>query len=106
MKELENNWMKKWESVKEKTVCPVDLNTYFEQEEIAGKSLTTINIGSCDLPSGNLLVRDPLVYLPNRNERPYFQNAPAGKYETEINRKLHNRKQRKIIPYSLFIYKK
>lgn len=74
----------KWESVKEKTVCPVDLNTYFEQEEIAGKSLTTINIGSCDLPSGNLLVRDPLVYLPNRNERPYFQNAPAGKYETEI----------------------
>ena len=38
MKELENNWMKKWESVKEKTVCPVDLNTYFEQEEIAGKS--------------------------------------------------------------------
>ena len=21
MKELENNWMKKWESVKEKTVC-------------------------------------------------------------------------------------
>ena len=42
MKELENNWMKKWESVKEKTVCPVDLNTYFEQEEIAGKSLTTI----------------------------------------------------------------
>lgn len=84
MKELENNWMKKWESVKEKTVCPVDLNTYFEQEEIAGKSLTTINIGSCNLPSGNLLVRDPLVYLPNRNERPYFQNAPAGKYETEI----------------------
>lgn len=71
-------------TVKEKTVCPVDLNTYFEQEEIAGKSLTTINIGSCDLPSGNLLVRDPLVYLPNRNERPYFQNAPAGKYETEI----------------------
>lgn len=28
MKELENNWIEKWESVKEKTVCPVDLNTY------------------------------------------------------------------------------
>ena len=37
MKELENNWIEKWESVKEKTVCPVDLNTYFECEEIAGK---------------------------------------------------------------------
>ena len=56
MKELENNWIEKWESVKEKTVCPVDLNTYFECEEIAGKSLTTINIGPCDLPSGNILV--------------------------------------------------
>lgn len=84
MKELENNWIEKWESVKEKTVCPVDLNTYFECEEIAGKSLTTINIGPCDLPSGNILVRDPLVYLPNRNERPYFQKVPAGRYETEI----------------------
>ena len=78
MKELENNWLKKWESVKEKTVCPVDLNTYFEQKEIAGKSLTTINIGLCDLPSGNILVRDPLVYLPDRNECPYFQKAPAS----------------------------
>lgn len=84
MKELENDWMKKWELGKEKTLCPVDLNKYFEQKEIAGKSLATINIGSCDLPSGNILVRDPLVYLPNRNERPYFQKAPAGRYETEI----------------------
>lgn len=84
MKELENNWMKKWESIKEKTASPVDLNAYFEQKEIAGKSLTTINIGPCDLPSGNILVRDPLVYLPDRDERPYFQKAPAGRYETEI----------------------
>ena len=29
MKELENNWMKKWESVKEKTDGRVELNTYF-----------------------------------------------------------------------------
>ena len=31
MKELENNWIEKWESVKEKTVCPVDLNTLIPQ---------------------------------------------------------------------------
>lgn len=61
--------MKKWESVKEIASCPVDLNTYFEQEEIAGKSLAMISIGPCDLPSGNVLVRDPLVYLPDRNEQ-------------------------------------
>lgn len=84
MKEQENNWMEKWESVKEKTACPVDLNKYFEEKEMAGKSLTVMNIGTCDLPSGRLLVRDPLVYLPDRDEHPYFQEAPAGCYETEV----------------------
>ena len=30
-------WLKKWEQVKEMTLSPEDLNTYFEQPEIAGK---------------------------------------------------------------------
>lgn len=79
-----NEWMKKWETVKEKTVCPTDLNTYFEAKEIAGKSLTVMDIGLCDLPSGEVLVRDPLVYLGDRDERPYFLTAPAGRYRTEV----------------------
>lgn len=80
----ERKWMEKWEMAKEKTICPVDLNTYFEQEEIIGKQLAVMDIGPCDLPSGKLLVRDPLVYLSDRNERPYFLTAPAGTYRTEI----------------------
>lgn len=84
MKDTANNWLTKWEAVKEKIVCPVDLNTYFELKEIAGKSLATLSIGSCDLPSGKILVRDPLVYLPLRNERPFFQQVPPGSYETEL----------------------
>ena len=51
----DNKWMEKWEAVKEKTVCPVDLNTYFEQKEIAGKALAIMDIGACDLPSGKVL---------------------------------------------------
>lgn len=79
-----NPWMERWEAVKEATVCPTDLNTYFEQEEIMGKSLAVIDIGPCDLPSGKILVRDPLVYLFQRDERPYFLTAPAGTYRTEV----------------------
>lgn len=84
MKEISNDWIEKWKSVKEKTACLIDLNSYFEQEEIAGQSLTTMNIGFCDLPSGKVLVGDPLVYLTNKGERPYFQKAPIGQYATEI----------------------
>ena len=80
----DNKWMEKWEAVKEKTVCPVDLNTYFEQKEIAGKALAIMDIGACDLPSGKVLVRDPLVYLSDRSERPYLLTAPTGTYHTEI----------------------
>lgn len=29
MKDIDKKWLEKWEAVKEKTVCPVDLNAYF-----------------------------------------------------------------------------
>lgn len=77
-------WLEKWNIIKEKTISPVDLNTYFEQAEIAGKQLTVMDIGICSLPSGKVLVRDPLVYLGIRSEQPYFQAAPAGNYHTEV----------------------
>ena len=77
-------WLKKWKQVKEKTVSPVDLNTYFEESEIAGKQLAVMEIGPCSLPSGKILVRDPLVYLADRKEKPYFLTAPAGTYQTEV----------------------
>lgn len=82
--EPEKKWLKLYEKVKEKTVCPVDLNTYFELPEIAGKHLTIMEIGDCNLPTGKVLVRDPFVYLGNREEQPYFQSVPAGTYRTEV----------------------
>lgn len=80
----EKEWMGLYEKVKEKTACPFDLNTYFELPEIAGKHLTTMDIGVCDLPSGKILVCDPLVFLGDRNEEPFLQKAPAGTYHTEV----------------------
>lgn len=77
-------WLAQYERVREKTASPVDLNTYFEQPEIAGKRLAVMDIGPCSLPSGKVLVRDPLCYLDDREEQPYFCAVPAGIYHTEI----------------------
>ena len=77
-------WMAQYAQNRKKTVCPVDLNAYFELPEMAGKQLTTMDIGPCSLPSGKVLVRDPLVYLWDKEEKPYFLSAPAGIYRTEV----------------------
>ena len=53
------------------------LDQYFEKEEIAGRQLAVLDIGPCTLPTGKLLVRDPLVYLGRKNEQPYLRTAPA-----------------------------
>ena len=77
-------WLAQYEKVREKTASPVDFNTYFQLPEIAGKQITVLDIGPCSLPSGKILVRDPLCYLDDREEPPYFAAAPAGTYHTEI----------------------
>lgn len=78
------DWMEKWEASKEKTISPADLNAYFEQKEMMGRGLVVMDIGPCDLPSGKILVCDPLISLFDKDERPYFLTAPAGTYRTEI----------------------
>lgn len=77
-------WLEHYEKVREATRCLVDLNAYFEKSEIAGIAITQMEIGPCDLPSGKVLVRDPFVFLPDPDEKPYFQTVPAGSYSTEI----------------------
>ena len=77
-------WLEQYEIYREKTLSPVDLNEYFEQPVIAGKSLAVMDIGPCSLPTGRVLVRDPLVYLTLPGEEPYLQTAPAGTYRTQV----------------------
>lgn len=76
-------WLALYEKVKEKTKSAVDFNKYFEEKEIAGMALDVMNIGLCDLPSGKVIVVDPLVYL-DKNCTPYLVQAPAGSYQTEV----------------------
>ena len=80
----DKEWLDKFQQVRELTLSPVALDQYFEKEEIAGRQLAVLDIGPCTLPTGKLLVRDPLVYLGLKNEQPYLRTAPAGTYTTQL----------------------
>ena len=77
-----NEWMKIWKEKRDVLSCPNDLNEYFELDEIAGQKLARLSFGKVSVPSGEILVRDPLVYL-NKDEEPYFEKVPTGEFETE-----------------------
>ncbi|GED72246.1 hypothetical protein BRE01_59480 [Brevibacillus reuszeri] len=79
-----SEWLSQLEEKREKLKSPVDLNTYFTLPEIAGKQLDIMDIGPCSVPTGEILVRDPLCYLAVRGEQPYFRTVSAGTYRTEV----------------------
>ncbi|CAD0223357.1 DUF4241 domain-containing protein [Chryseobacterium sp. JV274] len=80
---MNENWIQKWEEVKNILVCPTDLEAYFTSDKILGKKLETMEIGNVSLPSGKVVVRDPLVSL-NANQSPYFIQTPKGNFPVTI----------------------
>ncbi|SIT21891.1 Protein of unknown function [Chryseobacterium gambrini] len=80
---MNENWLQKYEEVKNVLICPTDLETYFTSDEIAGQPLETMEIGNVSLPSGKIVVRDPLVNL-NANQSPYFIQAPQGNFPVTV----------------------
>jgi hypothetical protein len=80
---MNESWMKKWDEVKHKLVCPTDLEIYFTSGEILGQEMEVMDIGNVSLPSGKVVVRDPLAYL-NAGEKPYFIEVPKGDFPVQI----------------------
>lgn len=80
---MNKNWMEKYEEVKTILVCPTDLETYFTLDEVCGLPMEKLEIGQVSLPSGKILVRDPLVFL-NAGEKPYFAEAPKGNFPVTV----------------------
>lgn len=80
---MNESWMQKWEQVKDKLVSPVDIEAYFTLDEIMDQKMEVMEIGNVSLPSGKVMVRDPLVYL-NGDENPYFVDAPKGNFPVTI----------------------
>lgn len=54
-----------------------NLNHYFTADKSCGKKLLHLDVGNYSFPTGEILVRDPLVYL-TKDEAPYLTTIPAG----------------------------
>ena len=72
-------WLKKYEEVKNLLTSPVNYAQCFEMKEIQGKEVCVLDMGEVNFPTGEILVRDPLVCL-HRDEKPYLQSVPVGKF--------------------------
>ena len=72
-------WLKKYEEVKNLLTSPVNYAQCFEMKEIQGKEVFVLDMGEVNFPTGEILVRDPLVWL-HRDEKPYLQPVPVGKF--------------------------
>ncbi|WP_143305854.1 DUF4241 domain-containing protein [Chitinophaga vietnamensis] len=79
----DQQWLEKYARNKSKLTPPYNLETYFEEEEISGIPLRRFSVGEVSLPSGMLLVRDPLAWM-RRDDQPYLTKAPQGTFNVTI----------------------
>lgn len=49
----------------------MNFSDLFKKSEIDGKQLSILNMGKISFPTGEVLVRDPLVWL-HKDEKPYI----------------------------------
>lgn len=75
-------WNAKYEEIKELLTSPVNYAECFKMKEIHGKELFVLDMGEIKFPTGEILVRDPLVWL-SRNEKPYLTSVPKGTFRIE-----------------------
>ncbi|MBV8326056.1 DUF4241 domain-containing protein [Chryseobacterium sp.] len=80
---MNESWMKQWGELKDVLISPVDIETYFTSDEIMEQKMEVMEIGNVSLPSGKVIVRDPLAYL-NQEEQPYFTEVPKGNFPVTI----------------------
>ena len=77
-----NDWLELWRKERHKTKSPVNFEPYFARADIAGKRLDTLRLGNITVPSGSIVVCDPLYFL-NRDAEEYFLPAPKGVFPVE-----------------------
>lgn len=84
MKKLQpsKEWKTRYDEVKELLTSPVNYAECFEMKEIQGKEIFILDMGEISFPTGDILVRDPLVWL-NRDEKAYLQSVPKGRFRIE-----------------------
>ena len=75
-------WKKRYEAVKNLLTSPVNYAKCFDMKEIQGKEIFILDMGEIEFPTGDILVRDPLVWL-NRDEKAYLTSVPRGRFRIE-----------------------
>ncbi|WP_413531993.1 DUF4241 domain-containing protein [Empedobacter brevis] len=76
-------WLKLYEDKKKFLQPQNDLNNYFTADEICDKKLFHLDVGNYTFPTGEILVRDPLVYL-QKSEEPYLETIPKGSFPLTV----------------------
>ena len=75
-------WLNKYESIKDKLTCKVDLEAHFTEKVIGNMAVDVLDIGTVHFPTGQIFACDPLVEL--EDTLPFLQTLPAGTYPVKI----------------------
>lgn len=75
-------WMEKYEAVKEKLTCKIDLDAYFTENKIGKTTVDVLEIGDVSFPTGTIFACDPLIELEDME--PFMQTIPTGTYPVKI----------------------
>lgn len=73
-------WLTIWESKRDITLSPNDLDKYFTDKEIGGIAVDQIALGEVSLPSGKIFVNDPLGEYLALDDTPYFLETAKGNF--------------------------
>ena len=73
-------WLKIWEEKREFTLAPNDLDLYFSEKKINDINVDQIDLGEISLPSGKIIVNDPLGQYLALDNNPYFIETPKGNF--------------------------
>lgn len=65
-----NEWMGKWEGIKENLDCQIDLDSYFTKKQIGRGILNILDIGTVYFPTGRIFACDPMIEL--EDAKPYI----------------------------------
>ena len=79
---MTDEWMGKYEEMKDKLASWIDLDIYFTEKKIGDTDVDTMDIGTVSFPTGRILACDPLIELEDRPT--YIQAVPPGTYPVTI----------------------
>ena len=79
---LTQEWLDKYESVKDKLQCKVDLDEYFTKSKVANMDVAILDLGQAHFPTGQIIACDPFIELEDCE--PFIQTIAPGTYSVQL----------------------